>query len=662
MLSVLLAAMLLAAAFPAVAAGSVSIQSAPVGEEFQITTEEHSQNQIEFWGDTLVYGDHRGSQVRVYGFDLGGMSEFPVSITTGTQNNASVYGDIVVHMKKALVWNEDQDDWRDYGDIWAYNMVTGENFPIVVDDAEQGNPFIWGNNIAWVDWGQYGDYDGQIHVYDLEAGEVVHSFEGTGAVGADLESPVLYEDSLVAREYYYSGGSRTRVRLFDLVTGDSMVVPGSEMMNSSIRSPSVWGDWIVWQANYSDVYAYNIVSEETTMVCDTGSGYGADVWNGIVVWEDERDSEGTGSDIYGMYLDTGEEFPICTNESEQARPGIENGTVVWVDERNADLMEIDNADVYGMYLAPHVAEFAGANRYETAAMASRKSFGEGADTVVIATGENWPDALAASGLAGAVGGPVLLTLPDVVPATLAAELGRLGAKDAYLIGGTEAISASVEAYLAALLPGDVTRLGGRDRYETANLVSAEAVAMMDGFGGSAILASGLNPPDAVASSALSAGLGMPLYLTPADALPAHVEDAMADAGVSDVYIVGGTAAVGTAVQTAVDGAFGTVERLSGADRYQTSVAIAEKGVELGLVWDGVGFATGTEFPDALAGGVVQAKNGSVLLLTPGDALNADVAAVIEANVLDIGLVRFYGGPVAISQTVRDAIEALLNTI
>ena len=295
-------------------------------------------------------------------------------------------------------------------------------------------------------------------------------------------------------------------------------------------------------------------------------------------------------------------------------------------------------------------------------MASRKSFGEGADTVVIATGENWPDALAASGLAGAVGGPVLLTLPDVVPATLAAELGRLGAKDAYLIGGTEAISASVEAYLAGLLPGDVTRLGGADRYETANLVSAEAVAMMGGFGGSAILASGLNPPDAVASSALSAGLGMPLYLTPADALPAHVEDAMADAGVSDVYIVGGTAAVGTAVQTAVDGAFGTVERLSGADRYQTSVAIAEKGVELGLVWDGVGFATGTEFPDALAGGVVQAKNGSVLLLTPGDALNADVAAVIEANVLDIGLVRFYGGPVAISQTVRDAIEALLNTI
>jgi len=52
---------------------------------------------------------------------------------------------------------------------------------------------------------------------------------------------------------------------------------------------------------------------------------------------------------------------------------------------------------------------AGANRYATAVAVSKKAFPAGADAVVIATGENWPDALGGSALAGALGGPILLT-------------------------------------------------------------------------------------------------------------------------------------------------------------------------------------------------------------------------------------------------------------
>ena len=663
MLAVLLAAMLMAAAFPVVATGSVSAQSAPLGEEFQITFEEHSQNQIEFWGDTVVYADHVNGQPQVWGFDLGGNSPFPVSTSTGSQNNASVYGDIIVHMKKAMVWEESDDEWEDVGDIWGYDRTTGVNFPICTDIGEQGNPFIWGSKVAWVDHRNTDDpLDGSwnqsdIFVYDLETEELV-SFDASPTLSG-YHAPVLYEDKLLIKvEDDWSLDGNGRLLIADLTTMETEVIPESEVEEYYYQdSPNLWGDYVVWQQyNYVDgwdIKVCDLTTMETEVICDTGAGGGVDVWENFVVWADDRNDS---TDIFMWDIDTSTETTICANESEQGRPRIDNGTVVWVDERNADLMEIDNADIYGMYIAPQTAEFAGDDRYSTAVTASRKAFGDGADTVVIATGENWPDALAASGLAGAVGGPVLLVRSDSVPAVVVTELQRLGAMNAYLIGGDAAISAGVEADLNTLLGGEVTRIGGDDRYQTAGLVSEEAVSLLGaGFGGTAILASGVTSADAVASSALSAGLGMPLYLTPTDVLRADVKAMMETAGVTDLYIVGGPAVVTDGVKTAADAAFGTVERLSGDDRYETAIAIAEEGVALGLTWDGVGFAKGTDFPDALAGGVVQGKNGSVLLLTPSDSLNPLVKAALEDHSPEIGLVRFYGGDSAISQAVRDAI-------
>jgi len=135
---------------------------------------------------------------------------------------------------------------------------------------------------------------------------------------------------------------------------------------------------------------------------------------------------------------------------------------------------------------------------------------------------------------------------------------------------------------------------------------------------------------------------------------------METAGVKDVYVLGGTGAVSAGVMSAVDTKFGTVERLAGDDRYQTAVAVAEKGVAEGMTWDGVAFATGTNFPDALTGGVAQGKNGSVMVLTQSTALNSAVAAKIEANKADIGLVRFLGGTGAISDAVKTAVMDIVT--
>ncbi len=75
----------------------------------------------------------------------------------------------------------------------------------------------------------------------------------------------------------------------------------------------------------------------------------------------------------------------------------------------------------GIYLPDGILSVAGSTRYTTAIEASKLAFPNGATGVVIATGENWPDALGGSALAGAVDGPLLLTKHDALPAAVMAE-------------------------------------------------------------------------------------------------------------------------------------------------------------------------------------------------------------------------------------------------
>ena len=86
------------------------------------------------------------------------------------------------------------------------------------------------------------------------------------------------------------------------------------------------------------------------------------------------------------------------------------------------------------------------------------------------------------------------------------EIARLKATDAYILGGTAAVSPSVEAVLNGLLAGTVTRIAGSNRYATARTV-ADGVITLQGakFAGGAYVGTGDNFPDALGAS-LSGGL------------------------------------------------------------------------------------------------------------------------------------------------------------
>lgn len=307
----------------------------------------------------------------------------------------------------------------------------------------------------------------------------------------------------------------------------------------------------------------------------------------------------------------------------------------------------------------------GASRYETAVAASHVAFADGeAPVVVVASGVDWPDALAASALAGAVGGPVLLTRPDSLPDAVAQEIVRLGAREALVAGGEAAVSDDVMDALKALPGVSVARIAGADRYQTSRSIAEETVRRLgDRFAGRVIVATGEGFADALAAAPLAAKGGWPIVLTPGTALSGETTAALQASNVTSALIVGGEGAVAPGVEAALETALGidSVERIAGEDRYATALAIAAFGVaEANLSYGSVAIATGESFPDALAGGVMASRLGTVLLLTRGSTLPSVVAIVLAKNVDTVGKPHVLGGEAVVKPPVRQAIALALT--
>lgn len=309
-------------------------------------------------------------------------------------------------------------------------------------------------------------------------------------------------------------------------------------------------------------------------------------------------------------------------------------------------------------------EVAGDTRYATAVESSKLAFESGAANLVIASGENWPDAVTASSLAGRLRAPLLLTRRDSLPAVIASEISRLGSQNVIVIGGEASVSAAVMDELTALVgEGGVRRVCGENRYETAYAVAREVVRLAaDSYDGRVFVATGETFADALAVAPLASVSGRPIFLAAPGMSDALFEEMM-NRGAGEVVILGGTGSVGADLESKLASVLGSgnVKRIAGSDRYATAVAIAEYSIARGgFGWDGVGIATGTDFPDALAGGTTLGARGSVLLLTRQTGLSAPTAAALSANKADIHTVLFFGDTHTLDDSIRSSVEKALR--
>ncbi len=279
----------------------------------------------------------------------------------------------------------------------------------------------------------------------------------------------------------------------------------------------------------------------------------------------------------------------------------------------------------------------GADRYGTSAALASKLSGT---SVIVASGENYADALYAASIAGTTNA-ILLTkagsIPQVVRDQLVLKIGA-GANSVFIIGGESAVSASVEAEIKALKTGlVVTRLGGQSRYETAAAVAGVSASAGD----KVILVNGDSFADAITASVLSAKNGWPIIPVSTDSVPAASLGAITAytklaGSAKDFVIVGGRSVVSDKVIEgmilSLDLVPADFQRFGGDDRFDTNlkVELGRRGTELGVQMTATKIAllTGTNWPDAVAASSYLAANDIHPMLVPAVGLGVAATSAI----------------------------------
>lgn len=298
-----------------------------------------------------------------------------------------------------------------------------------------------------------------------------------------------------------------------------------------------------------------------------------------------------------------------------------------------------------------IQRLSGDNRYETSVEVSEKNF-KSVDTVVLASGQNIADALVASSYADIEEAPILLTNKNSISDEVLDEIERLKADKVVIVGGQSYISSSVESRLKKE-DIKVTRISGRDRFDTSDKLSQE-VSRLSKKSSQAILVNGYKNIDALSVSSLATKEDLPILLNGRNTLNMSVKNRLKQMNVKKVYIIGGNNSISSDVEKELNRMQISVVRLSGTDRYETSANIAKYAYK---DFDEAIVASGENPVDALAASTLTGKKEAPILLTNKNKIPKSIKKIIED--MDIGKITIVGGENSITDNVMDDMEDML---
>lgn len=317
----------------------------------------------------------------------------------------------------------------------------------------------------------------------------------------------------------------------------------------------------------------------------------------------------------------------------------------------------NNGFGYGLIQAPKAVEqatakenssiqrIAGYLRYDTAIQISQKGWDK-ADTVILARGDEFADALAGVPLAYQLDAPIILTSSNKLYGPALREIKRLRAKQVIVLGGPKAISDSIVTQLVNEKLS-VRRIAGDARFETAAKIANE---LSPNGSKQVVVANGMDFPDALSVASHAAKVGHPILLVTDHKLTKATKSALSKLGAEQAVVVGGDKVVNNTVMKQLP----KPTRLEGSDRFETNIQIMNhyqpKSKHLYVT-------TGMNFADALTGAVLAAKQDSAILF-----VHRKIPAVTSKYITDHALERLtlLGGPVAISETVEAGLLDLLK--
>lgn len=275
----------------------------------------------------------------------------------------------------------------------------------------------------------------------------------------------------------------------------------------------------------------------------------------------------------------------------------------------------------------------GKDRFKTSIAISKEGW-QKSDYAIIANGMDFPDALSASPLATKYNAPIILVNGKELTTEIRDELARLEIKEAFIVGGTGAVSENIENSITNM-DIKVERYWGNNRYETA-----VAVAKNLGDFEEVVIANGMGFADALSIAPIAAKKGMPILLTSKDTLDKSVssflnEKLSGDSSKVKAYIIGGP----TLVSENIEKGFSNKERLYGPSRYETNAAILAK-FDKDINFENIYIASGQDFPDALSGSALAAKNSAPIVLSnkvmsfEGEKfINSKMESIVNINII-----------------------------
>lgn len=191
-----------------------------------------------------------------------------------------------------------------------------------------------------------------------------------------------------------------------------------------------------------------------------------------------------------------------------------------------------------------VERVAGDNRYATAALVS--GLLDPSETVFVANGLGFPDALAGAAAAGTVGAPVLLTRPARLPDVAVDELLRHDPAEVVVLGGPAVVSDDVVMQIEQL-GYQVQRIYGANRYATAAALASWWESGVD----ETWVASGTGFADALSAAPLAARQDGPILLSRQGSLPAPTGQSLLSLHPGAVHLLGGEDSLSDAVRQSI---------------------------------------------------------------------------------------------------------------
>lgn len=299
----------------------------------------------------------------------------------------------------------------------------------------------------------------------------------------------------------------------------------------------------------------------------------------------------------------------------------------------------------------NVQRISGENRVQTSIEVSKKMFKEGTNKVVLANQDNYSDVLTAAPFAKANNASLLYISSNSISKEVMSEISRLKAKEITIIGGEKSVDEGLKKELEKR-NFKVDRLSGSDRYKT----SAKIAAKLIGDKTTTLeIASGENYADALSLNNAAEKDKAPILLVRVNAIDKSVEDVIKSSKASLINIAGGEKSVSENTKANIKKiSNATVNRMGGADRYETSILLAKySGAKEVVV-----VTSGENFADALVAAPFSAKQNGAILLTNKEKLGQKAEQFIKDTKFNKSYV--IGGEKSVSEDVINQLTSIIK--